>query len=56
VSNKPWFDKQCSKLFDTRKQAKLQWLHIPGHMNRDKMNNARCAASRTLRIEKECIR
>jgi hypothetical protein len=24
--NKPWFDDECSKLIDQRKQAKLQWL------------------------------
>jgi hypothetical protein len=24
--NKPWFDEECSKLLDQRKQAKLQWL------------------------------
>jgi hypothetical protein len=23
---KPWFDEECSKLVDRRKQAKLQWL------------------------------
>jgi hypothetical protein len=24
--HKPWFDEECSKLVDQRKQAKLQWL------------------------------
>jgi hypothetical protein len=24
--HKPWFDKECSKLLDQRKQVKLQWL------------------------------
>jgi hypothetical protein len=23
--HKPWFDEECSKLLDKRKQAKLQW-------------------------------
>jgi hypothetical protein len=27
--NKPWFDDECSKLTDQRKQAKLQWLQNP---------------------------
>jgi hypothetical protein len=27
--NKPWFDDECSKLIDQRKQAKLQWLQNP---------------------------
>jgi hypothetical protein len=26
---KPWFDEECSKLVDRRKQAKLQWLQDP---------------------------
>jgi hypothetical protein len=25
--HKPWFDEECLKLLDERKQAKLQWLH-----------------------------
>jgi hypothetical protein len=24
--HEPWFDEGCSKLFDQRKQARLQWL------------------------------
>jgi hypothetical protein len=27
--HKPWFDDECSKLIDIRKQAKLQWLQNP---------------------------
>jgi hypothetical protein len=27
--HKPWFDDECSKLIDRRKQAKLQWLQNP---------------------------
>jgi hypothetical protein len=27
--NKPWFDDECLKLIDQRKQAKLQWLQNP---------------------------
>jgi hypothetical protein len=28
-SYKPWFDEECLKLVDLRKQAKLQWLQDP---------------------------
>jgi hypothetical protein len=48
MSNKPWFDKQCSKLFDKRKQAKLLWLHNPSQTNRANVDNARCEASTTF--------
>jgi hypothetical protein len=27
--HKSWFDEECSKLVDQRKQAKLQWLQDP---------------------------
>jgi hypothetical protein len=27
--HKPWLDKECLKLLDQRKQAKLQWLQNP---------------------------
>jgi hypothetical protein len=33
--NKPWFDDECSKLMDQRKQAKLQWLQNPNQINGD---------------------
>jgi hypothetical protein len=28
-----WFYKECSKLLDRKKQAKLQWLQDPGEIN-----------------------
>jgi hypothetical protein len=34
--HKPWFDEGCSKVFDQRKQAKLQWLQDPSQINGDK--------------------
>jgi hypothetical protein len=43
--HKPWFDKECSKLADQRKQAKLQWLQDPSEINGDNLNNVRCEAS-----------
>jgi hypothetical protein len=35
---KAWFDKDCSKLLEQRKQNKLQYLQHPSHMNRDNLN------------------
>jgi hypothetical protein len=32
-SYKPWFDEECLKLVDCRKQAKLQWLQDPSVLN-----------------------
>jgi hypothetical protein len=26
--HKPWFDEECSKLLDRKRQAELQWLHV----------------------------
>jgi hypothetical protein len=50
--NKLWFDDECSKLIDKRKQAKLQWLQNPRQMNGDNMNNLRQESSRTFRNKK----
>jgi hypothetical protein len=49
---KPWFDDECSKLIDRRKQAKLQWLQNPSQVNGDNMENVRHEASRTFRTKK----
>jgi hypothetical protein len=48
----PWFDEECSKLLDQRKQAKLQWLQDPSEINGDNLNNERREASRYLRNKK----
>jgi hypothetical protein len=42
---KPWFDNECSKLIDQRKQAKLQWLQNPSQINGDSLQNLRCETS-----------
>jgi hypothetical protein len=39
--NKPWFDEECSKLLDQRKQANLQRLQDPREINGDNLNNIR---------------
>jgi hypothetical protein len=51
--HKPWFDKECSKLGDRRKQAKLQWLQDPSVVNEDNLNNVRREASRHFRSKKK---
>jgi hypothetical protein len=50
--HKPWFDEECSKLLDQRKQAKLQWLQDLNEINGDNLNNARRKASRHFRIKR----
>jgi hypothetical protein len=45
--NKPWFDDDCSKLIDQRKQAKLRWLQNPKQINGDNLKNLRRETSRT---------
>jgi hypothetical protein len=51
--HKPWFDDECSKLIDRRKQAKLQWLQNQSQVNGNNMDNVRREASRTFRIKKK---
>jgi hypothetical protein len=50
--NKPWFDDECSKLIDQRKQAKLQWLQNPNQISRDNLQNLRHETSRIFRNKK----
>jgi hypothetical protein len=52
VSSVPWFDEECSKLLDQRKQAKLQWLQDPSKINGDNLNNIRCETRRHFRNKK----
>jgi hypothetical protein len=51
--HKAWFDDECSKLIDRRKQAKLQWPQNPSQMNGDNMDNVRCEAGRTFKTKKK---
>jgi hypothetical protein len=44
--HKPWFDKECSKFLDRRKQTKIQWLQNPNQSNVDNLNNVSREASR----------
>jgi hypothetical protein len=47
-----WFDEECSKLVDRRKQAKLQWLQDPSEVNEDNLSDVRREASRQFRNRK----
>jgi hypothetical protein len=49
---KPWFEEECTKLLDRKKQAELQWLQDPREMKGDNLNNARREASRYFRNKK----
>jgi hypothetical protein len=49
---KPWFDVECSKLVDRRKQAKLQWLQDTSEANEDNLIDVRREASRHFRHKK----
>jgi hypothetical protein len=51
-SYKSWFDEECLKLVDRRKQAKLQWLQDPSVVNADNLCNVRREASRHFRNKK----
>jgi hypothetical protein len=45
-------NKECSKLLDQRKQAKLQRLQVPSQINGDNLNNIRHEANRHCRTKK----
>jgi hypothetical protein len=50
--HKPWYDEECSKLVDQRKQAKLQWLQDTSVVNEYNLSNVRQEASRPFRNRK----
>jgi hypothetical protein len=51
--HKPWFDEECSKCLDQRKQAKMLWLQNPNQSNVDNLNNVRREASKHFRNKKK---
>jgi hypothetical protein len=51
-SYKPWFDEECLKLIDRRKQAKLELLHDPNVVNEYNLRNVRREACRRFRNKK----
>jgi hypothetical protein len=51
--HKPWFDGECLKLVDRRKQAKLQWLQDLSELNERNSSNVMQKASRHFRNKKK---
>jgi hypothetical protein len=51
-----WFDEECLKLVDRRKQVKLQWLQDPSVVNEDNFSNVRREASRHFRKKREYLK
>jgi hypothetical protein len=51
--HKPWFDEECSRFLDRRKQAKIQWLQNPNQSNGDNLNDVRREASRHFKNKKK---
>jgi hypothetical protein len=49
---KQWFDEECSKFADRRKQAKLQWLQDASEANEDNLSDVRGAARGNFRSKK----
>jgi hypothetical protein len=51
-SYKLWFNEECLKLVDRRKQTKLQWFQDPSVLNEDNLRNLRREASRQFSNKK----
>ena len=47
--HKSWFDEECLRIFDQRKQAKMHWLQDPNQSNVGNLNIVRCEARRHFR-------
>jgi len=47
--HKIWLEEKCSRYFDQRKQAKMQWLQDPNKSNVYNLNNLRRKDSRNFR-------
>ena len=50
--NKPWFDDECLKLHDERKQARQRWLGNKNEANTNNYKNAKRNATRGFRNKK----
>jgi hypothetical protein len=51
-NRKPWFDEECSKSADQRKQPKVQWLQEPSEVNEDNLSDVWQEVSRHFRNKK----
>jgi hypothetical protein len=47
--HEPWFDEECSRFSDQRKQAEKQWLKDPNQSNVDSLHNVRRETGRHFR-------
>ena len=50
--NKPWFDDECLKLHEERKQARQRWLGNKNEANTNNYSNAKRNATRVFRNKK----
>jgi len=50
--HKPWFDEECLRFIDQRKQAKMQWVQDPSQSGVDNLKNPRREARRHFRNKK----
>jgi hypothetical protein len=51
--HKPWFDEECSRFLDQRKQAKMQRLQDPNKSNVHNLKNVRREARKQIRNKKK---
>ena len=51
--HKPWFEEECLRFLDQRKQAKMQWVQDPSQSNVDDLNNVRREASRHFKNKRK---
>jgi hypothetical protein len=51
-SYKPWYDEECLKLLNRKKQVKLLWLQDKSAVNEDNLRNVRREAGRHFRNNK----
>jgi predicted metal-dependent hydrolase len=51
--HKPWFEEECLRFLDQKKQAKMQWVQDANQRNADNLNNVRHETIRHFRNKKE---
>jgi len=54
--HKHWFDKECLRCLDQRKQAKMMWLQAPNQSSVHNLNNVKCDARRHFRNTKDYLK
>jgi hypothetical protein len=51
--HKPWFEEECSRFLDQRKQAKMQWLQDPNENHDNNLDTLRHETSRNFSEKKK---